>query len=165
MINFVAVFLLVAGMASIAAPLVAGGVAVLLVGSFMVASGLVQLGHAFGNVSWGQRFVWMVVGALTTLGGALVLAHPMFGLGFLTLMLAAYFVSSGIVKLVAAASQSQARGWLILSAILSLVLGGLIWSEWPLSGAWAVGTLVGIELVMTGAVMLSAAGPGAPRRG
>jgi len=161
MFNVLGIFLIVAGMASIAVPLVAGGAAVLMVGCFMVASGLFQVSHAFSNISWGQRFAWMLVGALSTLGGALVLAHPLFGLSFVTLAVAAYFVSAGIVKLGAAAAAAgvPGRAATAISGLLSLLLGGLLWSEWPLSGVWAIGTLVGIELIMSGAVMMTSAGP------
>jgi uncharacterized membrane protein HdeD (DUF308 family) len=52
-----------------------------------------------------------------------------------------------------------ARGWLwlLLSGGVSLVLGALLWSQWPMSGLWAVGVLVGLNLMSTGFVLLKSA--------
>jgi uncharacterized membrane protein HdeD (DUF308 family) len=41
-------------------------------------------------------------------------------------------------------------GWLLVNALITLLLGGLIWSQWPWSSVWAIGTLVGVNLLMTG---------------
>ena len=49
------------------------------------------------------------------------------------------------------------RGWVLFNGVITLVLGIFIWRQWPLSGAWVIGTFVGIELLMAGwsYVMLS----------
>ena len=41
-------------------------------------------------------------------------------------------------------------GWLLVNALITLLLGGLIWFHWPSSSVWAIGTLVGVNLLMTG---------------
>ena len=77
-----------------------------------------------------------------------MLAHPWLGLAVLTLVMAVYFVVEGIWKIVASFSFRPATGWLavLASGVIGLVLGGLIWMQWPLSGLWAVGILVGVDL-------------------
>ena len=88
-----------------------------------------------------------------------VLGHPLFGLSFLTLLLAIYFVTGGIAKIVGSFCFRPISGWLtmLLSGLISLLLGVLIWRQWPLSGMWAVGVLVGVDLLATGLSMLALA--------
>jgi uncharacterized membrane protein HdeD (DUF308 family) len=78
------------------------------------------------------------------------------GLGFLTLLLAAFFVVEGIWKIVSSFSYRSASGWVwvLVSGVLSLLLGLLIWNQWPVSGMWAVGVLVGVDLLSTGISMV-----------
>lgn len=86
------------------------------------------------------------------MGGFYFLSHPLLGLGTLTLVLA-------VIILVAAACEAIAyfrsrgedgSGWLLANALITLLLGGLIWVHWPSSLVWAIGTLVGVNLLMTG---------------
>ena len=88
-----------------------------------------------------------------------MIGHPLLGLSFLTLLLTAYFVTEGIWKIIASFSYRSAKGWLCVmaSGLVTLALGVVIWQQWPLSGLWAVGTLVGINLVVTGAAMIALA--------
>ena len=47
-----------------------------------------------------------------------------------------------------------ASGWLLLNGVVTLLVGGLIWVHWPSSSIWAIGTLVGVNLLMTGITRL-----------
>jgi uncharacterized membrane protein HdeD (DUF308 family) len=47
-------------------------------------------------------------------------------------------------------------GWMLANAIVTLLLGAMIWGQWPMSGAWAVGVLFGVQLAMTGMALLTA---------
>lgn len=146
--------LVVLGILILAAPVVAGVVSVMLIGSMMIVAGLVECARAVKAQSAILRLTWIVVGLITLLCGALVLAHPLLGLGFLALLLAVYFCADGIVKLAAAFRHAAARGWFIASGILSLVLAYIIWANWPVSGGWVVGVLIGINLIFTGILTL-----------
>ncbi|NIO42670.1 MAG: HdeD family acid-resistance protein, partial [Burkholderiales bacterium] len=81
-----------------------------------------------------------------------VIGHPLLGLTFLTLLLVVYFLIEGIWKVIASFRYRPATGWLwlLISGVISLVLGWLIWMQWPISGMWAVGVLVGVNLLSTG---------------
>ena len=98
----------------------------------------------------------LILGAITGLAGLAVIGHPLLGLGFLTLLLVTFFVIEGIWKIVASFSYRPGSGWIwmLLSGVLSLVLGLMIWSQWPVSGMWAVGVLVGVDLLATGLSVL-----------
>ena len=78
---------------------------------------------------------------------------------FLTLLLIIFFLVGGICKIVASFSYRPASGWLAMlsSGIITLVLAVLIWRQWPFSGLWAVGILVGVDLLTTGISMLALA--------
>jgi uncharacterized membrane protein HdeD (DUF308 family) len=78
--------------------------------------------------------------------------HPILGVGTLTLLLAAIILAEGVVELIAYFRMrgQGASGWLLLNGIITLLLGGLIWFHWPSSSIWAIGTIVGVNLLMTG---------------
>ena len=83
----------------------------------------------------------------------------MFGLTMLTLVLAFFFVIEGIWKIVISFSYRPAQGWIamLISGILGFLLGFIIWRQWPISGRWAVGVLIGVDLLMTGISMVALA--------
>lgn len=148
------ILLILAGILAIAMPFLAGGVTVLTVGFLMIFGGLVEIFHAFGRPSWGQRIAWIVLGTLLALGGLVVVGHPLLGLTFLTLALAAFFIVEGITKLFYAFQVAEGRSWLVLGGIVALLLGILLWRQWPFSGIWAVGTLVGVHFLFDGFSLL-----------
>jgi len=86
-----------------------------------------------------------------------VFVHPLLGLGLLTFILVAYFVADGLWKVIAAFRNMSAPGWLwlLVSGALSLLLALLIWRDWPVSGLYAVGVLVGVNLLSTGIALVA----------
>ncbi|MCY2950391.1 MAG: DUF308 domain-containing protein [Planctomycetota bacterium] len=144
--------LLALGCIAIASPAVVGASVVIVIGVVLVVSGIAQLFHGIREESWSSKLLSLVLGAITLLAGLTVLAHPLLGLSVLTLVLAVYFAVEGIWKIIASFSFRPASGWLAVlgSGVVTLLLGFLIWKQWPLSGLWAVGTLVGADLVITG---------------
>jgi uncharacterized membrane protein HdeD (DUF308 family) len=101
--------------------------------------------------------VELVIGILTVVSGLLVLGHPLAGLAFLTLLLAAYFLVDGVFTVVEA-FQVRPRaswGWTLFSGVASIVLAYLIWREWPLTGAWAIGLLIGLRLLFSGWALIA----------
>ena len=89
-----------------------------------------------------------------------MISQPVSALATLTLFLAAYFVASGIVQAVAAfgARPEPGWGWVMFGGVLSLILGLMIWRQFPISGVWALGTLVGIQLVFSGWTLIAVGG-------
>ena len=154
MATLMGIALIVLGVCILAAPLVAGTVTVMLVGILMVLAGLVECIHAFRTTAL-PRVIWLSVGFATFLCGALVMAHPLFGLSFLTILLVIYFFADGLTKSAAAFHFVAYRGWFVTNGLLSFLLAYLIGSNWPLSGGWALGVLVGINFVFTGIMTLA----------
>jgi uncharacterized membrane protein HdeD (DUF308 family) len=146
--------LMILGMVMIGAPLAAGVASIIVIGTLMIVSGIAECVHAFKEKAWAVRIAWAVVGIVTLVSGLLVLAHPLFGLTTLTLLVAAYFLVKGVVTVIHSFSAQAGRGWLVVSGLISFLLGYLIWTNWPLSGYWAVGILVGVDTLFSGVVML-----------
>jgi uncharacterized membrane protein HdeD (DUF308 family) len=80
------------------------------------------------------------------------LTHPLLALGTLTLFLGSILVmEAGFQVITYFRTHGEAgSGWLLLNALITLLVGVLIWSHWPSSSVWAIGTLVGVKLLMTG---------------
>jgi uncharacterized membrane protein HdeD (DUF308 family) len=78
--------------------------------------------------------------------------HPLLGLGTLTLFLALIILTEAVFEIIAYFRMRGASGsgWLLVNALITLLLGGLIWFHWPSSSVWAIGILVGVNLLMTG---------------
>lgn len=155
MAMFMGIILIIMGACALAAPVVVGAVTVMIIGGFMVIAGLAECFHALRTATVLSRITWLLMGLVTLISGVLVMAHPIFGLSFLTLLLAAYFFADGLMKIVAAFNFAVYRGRFIFGGILSFILADLIWLNWPLSGGWAIGVLVGINLIFTGMLVLA----------
>ena len=148
-----AVLFIILGFLAIAEPAIAGLAVTLLVGWLLIVGGIVHLIAAFSGGGAG-RVIWQVIiGIVYVLGGIYFLTHPLLGLGTLTLLLATIILIEAVLEFIAyfrTRSASGGSGWLLVNALITLLLGGLIWFHWPSSSVWAIGTLVGVNLLMTG---------------
>jgi uncharacterized membrane protein HdeD (DUF308 family) len=145
----------IVGLFAVAVPILASISVAILAGWILLIGGGVQLVHGVRNRVW-----WYVLGAaLAIIAGALILLFPLEGTITLTVVLVAWFWASGATRLVAWWETRGTPGsWMLLaSAILSIILGSLIWADLPSSAAWAIGLLVGIDLVFTGSSLIMAA--------
>ena len=158
--TWLGVGLMALGVLAILSPLVAGEAVVTIIGVILFAAGIGQLYQGFSSKSGWDRLLTLILGVMTMLCALFVFANPLAGLAFLTLLLVVFFVADGLWKIVASFNYRHAPGWLWLagSGVLSLVLGLLIWSQWPVSGLWAVGVLLGVNLLSTGAALVALAG-------
>jgi uncharacterized membrane protein HdeD (DUF308 family) len=78
------------------------------------------------------------------------------GLASLTLAIAIYLLIEGVLEFVLSFQIRPAHGsgWLLVDGIITLVLAVMIWSTWPSSALWVVGTLVGISMFFSGITRL-----------
>lgn len=149
----VGVIAMLIGLLIMASPLVAGISVALMVGIMLVISGLAQLVFAFKS---GSGIFAIILGALTVIIGGYMVSNLNVALAALTFFLAAYLIASGISEALMSfqARPAQGWGWALFSGILSVVLGVMIWAQAPLSGAWAVGILIGIRVFFSGWTLL-----------
>lgn len=148
---------IVIGFMAIGSPLVAGKSVAVVVGVFLVIAGLTQLVGAFKAGSFGSGALGLTGGLLTSLAGLLMFCRPLFGLGALAIILGIYFFTDGIwgIGLAFRVKPEKGWGWMLISGVLTLLLGFFIFRQWPLSGAWAVGMLVGIHLIFRGISLIA----------
>jgi uncharacterized membrane protein HdeD (DUF308 family) len=147
-----AVVFILLGMMAIIEPGVAGLAVTILVGWLLIFGGVAHLIAAFSG-GGAAHVLWQVlIGVLYLFGGIYFLMHPLLALGSLTLFLAAIILMEGVFEVIAYFRMRghRASGWLLLNALITLFLGGLIWFHWPSSSVWAIGILVGVNLLMTG---------------
>jgi uncharacterized membrane protein HdeD (DUF308 family) len=144
------------GVLAIAAPFITGVAVAIFVGSLLVLTGIAQLVHAFKARMWGIGFWGSVIGLLSIAAGVYMMIRPGVGLAALTLLLAIYFLVDGISEIIAAfrIKPDQGWGWVLFNGIIAVLLGLMIWRQWPVSGAWAIGVLVGIHILITGWSMI-----------
>jgi uncharacterized membrane protein HdeD (DUF308 family) len=147
-----AVLFILLGIFAIVEPGVAAIGVTLLVGWMLVIGAVFHFIAAFKGGGAKQVIFQILVGILYAIGGFYFLTHTLMATGTLTLVLAGIFLAEGVIEIISyfRLRKEGASGWLILNGIITLALGALIWFHWPSSTVWAIGTLVGVNLLMTG---------------
>jgi len=155
------VLLIVLGMAAVASPFLAAVAVNVAVAWLIVLAGVVHLLLAFRAHRAGSMIWKLLVGVAYVCFGGYLIARPVLGVASLTLLLASLFLIEGILDIVLFVKMRPIRGstWVLLDGIVSLLLGLMIYMQWPSSAAWAIGTLVGVSLIFSGVarVMMSMA--------
>lgn len=130
----------------------------IFLGSVLLAGGIIQGINAV-RTRHGEGFLVNVLSSiLYIVMGILLIMNPAIAAITLTLLLSAFYTVSGLFKIIAAIGNRFAQwGWVLFSGIISLALGILIWSEWPVSGLWVIGLFVGIDLIIAGWVWVTLA--------
>jgi len=156
------VLTVVLGVLAMMSPLVAGVTVAVMVGFLMIIGGIARTFFAFKAQSWGKGILAFVLGILTLVVGLVMVFRPVLGLTSLTLVLVAYLVIDGIVEIFEAFDLKPLKGWgwMLFGGIVSMLLGIMIWRQWPVSGAWAIGILLGIKLIFAGVAMTAIGGAG-----
>jgi uncharacterized membrane protein HdeD (DUF308 family) len=148
----VGILLIVAGVVAICAPFAAGLSVMVMIGAVTIIGGVAQCVLAFRMGTFGRGLVGFLLGLLMIVAGSYVFTEPAEALGSMTLLLAIYFFVSGLMELFAALSARHAEGWgwMAFNGVITLILGMMIWRQFPVSGIWAVGTLFGVKLMLSG---------------
>ena len=150
------ILLIVAGLAAIALPQIAGIAVNLFVGWMLIFSGAVHIFYAWqtrrnGGVVWG-----MLLGIVYAVIGGYLLANPVLGLVSLTLGLAFYLFAEGVLELILSyrLHSLPGSGWMLFDGIVTLILAVMIWKTWPSNTEWVLGTLVGVSMLFSGVTRL-----------
>jgi len=148
----VSILLILLGIMAIALPFVAGLAVSAIVGWMLVFGGVTHLAAAF-HVRGAGAVLWeLLVGLVYLVGGGYMVFHPLIGVATLTLFLAGVFLAEGVLEIMAFFGIRGQRnsGWMLFDGLVTIFLAGLIWFHWPSSSVWAIGTIVGISLLMSG---------------
>ena len=159
MLKMLGVVQIIVGILALASPLVTGVGIVMLIGIVILVAGIVRLFGAFKAGSFGAGVLALLGGLVAIVVGGYLLSRPGAGLATITWILALYFVISGVGELIVGFGMKPVKGWgwTVFSGAVGLVLGVMIWRQWPMSGAWLVGTLVGVYFIMGGWGMIGVA--------
>ena len=156
-----AIAFLVLGTMAVLAPLVAGLAVAAVVGWLLIVGGLMHGANAFRSRSVTRAVLHVLVGAFYVIAGLYFLAHPLIVLGTLTIALACVLFFEAIMDLIAwfATRHEDGAGWLLVNTLATAMVSAFIWLQWPSVSVWAIGTLVGAKLIVSGIsrLMLGAA--------
>jgi uncharacterized membrane protein HdeD (DUF308 family) len=120
--------------------------------------GVAQIIGAFMARGAGHVILLLLVGILDVVVGLMLLQHPGMGALTLTLLLAALFVFGGIFRFITALwLQLPNYGWVAVSAVITFILGVLLWLQWPFSATWFIGFAVGVNFIVAGIAWLALA--------
>ena len=144
---------LIVGFIALGSVVMATVASVLVVGAMMIVAGVAEVFNAFQIKSWGKFLLWGLLGLLYIVAGFVTFENPLLAAALLTLMLGALLVASGIVRIILAFSMKRETPWMLvlLSAVITLLLGLLILAHWPVSSLFVLGLFLAIDLIMAGA--------------
>jgi uncharacterized membrane protein HdeD (DUF308 family) len=135
-------------------------ISVFVFGWILIFMGAFEVIQAFWQAKWGGLFLNLAQGILAVVVGFHLVTSPVASALVLTLLLAVYFMVTGIFRIVASLTMRFPNwGWVFFSGMVSFILGVLTKQQWPLSGLWIIGLFIGIDLIFSGwsYVMLSLA--------
>lgn len=148
------IIMIILGVLAIIWPQVSTVAVDVYVGWLFLVSGVVGLAVIFFAPTV-SAFLWsLLTAALSLLVGILLLWHPIEGAVSLTLVLIAFFIVEGIFQIAASLGYREAFpdswGWMLASGIADLILAALIIAGWPGTASWALGLIVGVNLITSG---------------
>ena len=148
--------LIVLGIMAIGAPFLAAVAVNVIVAWLILVAGVVHIVLAFHAHGAGSVIWKLLVGLAYLAFGGYLLIHPVLGVASLTLVLAGLFVIEGVLNLILYARMRSLRGstWVLIDGIITLLLGLMIYLQWPSSSVWAIGILVGVSLMISGAARI-----------
>ncbi|MDB6020583.1 MAG: uncharacterized protein JWQ04_440 [Pedosphaera sp.] len=145
------VALIVLGSVAIIAAVATTLISVMVFGWLLLIGGIIQSVHSFWVRPWSGLLLQLLIGILNIIVGLLIVANPGASALALTLLMAAFFTVGGVFRIVTAADEHfPGRGWALLSGLINILLGILIWAQWPSSAFWVIGMFIGIDLIFTG---------------
>jgi uncharacterized membrane protein HdeD (DUF308 family) len=164
--------LIVLGIVAITLPVFATAILIQLMGWLLIIAAIEQAIYAFKNREEGGIFWRILLAVLYGIAACMLLLRPVSGAVTATVIIAILFLLDGVTEIglgLRLRRQSRASGWLLAGGAMSLLFGGIVLYQFPLSAMWTIGLLVDIRLVVKGIAQIMGAAPGsqpgADRRG
>jgi uncharacterized membrane protein HdeD (DUF308 family) len=149
---WIGALLIVLGIAAIALPVVSTIFVETWFSLILVSAGAAKLVYAFQNRN-SKGFIWQVLlSILYVATGVMLFINPRTGILTLTLLLGSFLLTEGVFELILAFRLRPQQNWLWVlgNGVITLLLGGMIWFQWPFDAPWLLGTLVGFSVLFTG---------------
>lgn len=146
------VLLIIAGILAVLMPEIAALATALVLGWLLILAGIFEILHAF-HTRARRGFGWKLAsGILTLILGIWILAMPVAGIASLALLVAAFLLGSGIVRVILAARVKPLPGWgwVMFNGVLSIAVAILIAIGWPQSSIPFIGLLTGLSMITSG---------------
>ena len=145
------IVLIVMGVIAIGTAVITTLVSVMVFGWLLLMGGVFQAVHAFWVRPWSGLMLQLLIGVLNIIVGLLMVANPGASAFALTLLMASFFIVGGLFRIITAARENfPSRGWALFNGFVNVLLGILIWAQWPSSAFWVIGLFIGIDFVFTG---------------
>jgi uncharacterized membrane protein HdeD (DUF308 family) len=145
------IMLSIVGFVAIGSSFVATLATMLVFGIILVVGAILHVVTAVVGRSWRGFFLHVLMGILYLIAGVFMIERPVEAAVDLTLLIAASLLVGGILRIVmSVVERFPGWGWMLLNGVISLLLGAMIWRQWPLSGLWVIGLFVGIEMLFSG---------------
>jgi uncharacterized membrane protein HdeD (DUF308 family) len=153
---FLGALLIILGIAAVAFPFVTTIAAKIFLGWLFLIAGVLQIVHAFSTRTWSEFFLDLLIGVLYVVAGGWLAFFPLTGIVTLTLLLAIMFIIHGVLEGMISFRIHPLPGWIwmLLAGVVAVVVGVLLILKLPSSATWAIGLLVGINLIMSGVAFL-----------
>ncbi len=131
----------------------------MFLGWLFLFGGIFQVLTAFRTIGTKGWLLGLVTGLLACTVGVLFIMQPFRGVGILTIVLAGYYLFDGVSKIIFHFTNPEIPGnkWGFINGIFGIIIAALVWSEWPLSTAWFIGLLVGVNMLFYGIALISLA--------
>jgi uncharacterized membrane protein HdeD (DUF308 family) len=142
---------LIVGILAISSVFVATMASVLVFGWLLIIAGVSEVIHAIMVRNWRGFALHLVAAVLYLLAGLFIIEDPLRTAAVLTLLFAAVFFAGGLMRIIfSLVVRFRSWPWVLFNGVVDLLLGFLIWSEWPASSLWVIGLFVGIDLLFHG---------------
>jgi uncharacterized membrane protein HdeD (DUF308 family) len=151
------VAVLVMGILAVGMPFITGVAITVSIGIILLGTGIAQIIFAFQSHSFGRGILRFAFGLMAALCGVSLISQPAAGLATITLFLAVWFFVDGLFSIFTGFSwrPNNGWGWMTFNGVVGLILGVMIYRQFPVSATWLVGLLVGIRLVLAGWTMIA----------
>jgi len=127
---------------------------ILALGWVLVISGVVWLANSIYAYSWHGFFLYLLNAIFRGVAGYLLIRHPGAGAAGITMLLAALFMVGGLFRTAGAVAIRFPRwGWMVFSGLVSFAFGIYLVSIWPVASTFAIGVIIGIDLIFDGAAL------------
>lgn len=151
------VVLVALGVLAVGSPFLAAVAVEATIAWLIVFAGVVHIVLAFRAHGAGSMIWKLLVGLAYVAFGGYLLFRPLLGVASLTLLLAALFVIEGFLDLILYSKMRALHGasWVLIDGIITLLVGVMIYMQWPSSALWAIGLLVGISMMISGVTRIA----------
>jgi uncharacterized membrane protein HdeD (DUF308 family) len=155
-LTFLGIFSILVGIFAIAFPLAASVAISQVIGILLVVSAVFAVGAVLFGMEKNHRIATVVLAIIRLVVGMWFLLYIQTGVLTLTVLLAIFFFAEGVTFIISALGLRHNRAWplILINGFVALLLGGMIFSNFPSSAAWAVGLLYGINSVFYGVALL-----------